>query len=301
VVWEQRGLLLPAPLPFSWAASHVALPHVHREPDGRLTLYFSSRDAEGRSHVGRAVLELGGETPRAEPEPEPILRPGPLGAFDDNGVTTSCLVAHGSRRLLYYTGWSLGRTVPFYFYVGCAVSDGGGPFERVSPAPILERNAVDPYLTASPWVLVEEGLWRMWYVSCTGWETAEDGRPRQSYHIRYAESDDGISWRRYGHACLDYANPDEHAFSRPCVVRDGDLYRMWFSVRGQAYRIGYAESRDGLEWERRDEEAAISSSGDWDAEMQAYPAVFDAGERRYLLYNGNDYGRTGVGWAVASA
>jgi hypothetical protein len=300
VAWEQRGLLLSAPLPFPWAASHVALPHVHRRADGGLELSFSSRDEEGRSQIGRADLEIGASGPRVDVRTEPILGPGPLGAFDDRGVTTSCAVRDGERELLYYTGWAVGKTVPFYLYVGCAISTDGERFERVSPAPILERSAVDPYLTASPWVLVEDGVWRMWYVSGTGWEVTA-GEPRQSYHIKYAESDDGISWRRDGHVCVDYAGPEEHAFSRPCVVRDGDLYRMWFSVRGDAYRIGYAESRDGLEWERRDEEAGIASSGDWDSEMQAYPAVFDDGGKRYLLYDGNDYGRTGVGWAVASA
>jgi hypothetical protein len=299
VVWEQRGLLLPAPLPLPWAVSHAALPHVHRSADGGVRLYFSSRDDQGRSHVGRAELRLGGGEPEVEVQPEPILGPGPLGAFDDRGVTTSCLVHEGDRELLYYTGWSLGQTVPFYLYVGSAVSTDGDRFERVSPAPILDRNAVDPYLTASPWVLVEDGRWRMWYVSCTGWEPT-GGEPRQSYHIKYAESEDGISWQRDGLVCIDYAGPDEYAFSRPCVVRDGDLYRMWFSVRGAAYRIGYAESSDGLHWDRKDEQAGISSSGDWDAEMQAYPAVFDDGGRRYLLHNGNDYGRTGIGWAVAS-
>jgi hypothetical protein len=32
--------------------------------------------------------------------------------------------------------------------------------------------------------------------------------------------------------------------------------------------------------------------------MVAYPCVFDAVGRRYLLYNGNGYGRTGIGLAV---
>jgi hypothetical protein len=84
------------------------------------------------------------------------------------------------------------------------------------------------------------------------------------------------------------------------VIKDGDLYRMWFSARGDAYRIGYAESRDGVQWVRDDAAAGLSSSGDWDAEMQAYPAVFDHDGDRYLLYNGNDYGRTGVGWAISA-
>jgi hypothetical protein len=73
---------------------------------------------------------------------------------------------------------------------------------------------------------------------------------------------------------------------------------MFFSVRGDAYVIADAESIDGLEWERKD--AAVARAGDWDSEMQAYPAVFDHGGRRYLLYNGDGYGRTGIGWAIAS-
>jgi hypothetical protein len=74
---------------------------------------------------------------------------------------------------------------------------------------------------------------------------------------------------------------------------------MWFCSRGDSYRIGCAESRDGLHWERRDGEAAFGGSGaDWDSEMQAYPVVFDHGGTRHLLYNGNGYGRTGVGHAV---
>jgi hypothetical protein len=300
VTWDNRGLLLPAPVPVEWAVSHAALPHAHVLPDGTVRLFFSSRDERIRSHIGTADLDFSSDTPQARVRPEPLLDPGPRGAFDDSGVTTSCLVVDGDRQLLYYTGWSLGRTVPFYLYVGCAISKDGERFERVSAAPLLERSSADPFLTASPWVLVENGRWRMWYVSCTGWERV-DGRPRHSYHIRYAESSDGLSWERDGTVSIDFASPDEHALSRPCVVKDGDVYRMWFSARGTTYRIGYAESRDGVLWERDDAAAGLSSSGDWDAQMQAYPAVFDYGGSRYLLYNGNDYGRTGVGWAVASS
>jgi hypothetical protein len=295
VAWETKGLLLPAPLQASWAATHAALPHVHAP-----YLYLSARDEDGRSHIGRIELELTPNGPRPSGAAEHLLAPGPLGAFDDAGVTTSCLVDSGGRSFLYYTGWSLGASVPFYLFVGCAVADDGSTFERLSPAPVFERNDVDPYLTASPWVLIEDGLWRAWYVSGLGWRRV-NGQPQHRYHIRYAESADGVEWKRDGVVCVDFRDDDEYAFSRPCVVKDGDVYRMWFSARGASYRIGYAESSDGITWERQDEEAGIESTGDWDAEMQAYPAVFDHGGRRYLLYNGNGYGRTGVGWAAAIA
>lgn len=283
----------------SWFRSHAALPVIAAAGPAGWDVLFSARDADGRSHVASGLLTgVSTGRPVLSVAPSPVLRPGELGAFDDSGVTTSCVVQSGDRRFLYYTGWSRGVTVPFYLFAGLAVSEGGGPFQRVSAAPILERCAVDPFLTASPWVVIEQGVWRMWYVSAARWEPAPGG-PRHYYHIRYAESVDGIAWRRDGRVCIDFASPAEYAFGRPCVVRDGDVYRMWYSVRGAAYRIGYAESRDGLQWTRMDEAAGIDvSSSGWDAEMIAYPVVVADGGREYMLYNGNDYGRTGIGLAV---
>jgi hypothetical protein len=207
----------------------------------------------------------------------------------------------GDRRLAYYSGWSLGVTVPFYFFAGLAISeDAGQTYRRHSDAPILDRNAVDPYLTGSSFVLNEGGRWRMWYVSGTGWDGGEE--PRHRYLIKYAESADGIEWERDGTVCIDHRDDSEYAISRPCVVHDGDRYRMWFAARGESYRVGYAESADGIEWERDDGSAGIDPSADgWDEEMVAYPFVCAHDGLLYLFYNGNGYGRSGIGYAVAEA
>jgi hypothetical protein len=139
----------------------------------------------------------------------------------------------------------------------------------------------------------------MWYVSGTGW--TEGVRPQHHYHIKYAESGDGIHWTRDGRVAIDYAGPEEYAIARPCVLKQGSLYRMWFSARGQAYRLGYAESYDGISWARKDADGGlVPSDGDWDSEMIAYPLVFEHSGRLHMLYNGNGYGRSGVGYAVQS-
>jgi len=277
-------------------ATHAALPAV--DPSGS-RVFFSGRDTLGRAHIGWFDLDPDDPSRVKGVSEEAVLDPGPPGAFDESGVTVSCVVGHAGRLYLYYTGWSLGVTVPFYLFAGLAVSDdGGASFARVSPAPLLDRCSADPYLTASPWVIVEDGLWRMWYVSGSRWERSP-GPPRHFYNIRYAESRDGIRWKRDGRVVIDYASPEEHAFSRPCVVRDHDRYRMWYSYRGGAYRLGYAESADGIVWERRDAEAGLlPSPGAFDSEMVAYPCVFWRGGRRLMLYNGNGYGETGIGLAV---
>ncbi len=299
--WTKRGLLMSTPTGPPWAHSHAALPAIEMLDEHRIDLYHSPRDSYGRAHIARASVEAtgAGTLKVTAYESTPILRPGALGAFDDSGVSMSCVVEGDDATHLYYTGWTRGVSVPFYFYAGLAIRPAGQhEFRRCSSAPILERDELDPYLTASPWVLREAGTWRMWYVSCTGWQMS-DGQPRHYYYLRYAESTDGIHWRREGKVAVDFMNESEYAISRPCVVRDEDRYRMWFAARGERYLMGYAESSDGLDWERDDSQAGLGpSASGWDSEMVAYPAIFDLDGIRYLLYNGNDYGRSGIGYAI---
>ena len=295
-VWRRLGRLALDMSRAPWAATHAALPVVEPLGANQFALYLSLRDDQGRARIGRTTLTMGDAPALAPLESDPIVDLGPLGGFDDSGVTTSCLVTTGRTRLLYYTGWSRGVTVPFYLAAGVAVSEGGAPFDRITPAPLLDRTAVDPFLTASPFVLVDEGQWRMWYVSATEWREHE-GTPRHYYHIRYAESRTGLTWNREGKVAVDYGSPEEYAFARPWVIHDAEGYHMWFAVRGERYRIGYAHSSEGMRWTRRDE-LGLSAGADWESEMVEYPCVFDWNGRRYMLYNGNDYGRTGVGMAV---
>jgi len=299
--WTRLGRICPGEGHVTWAATHAAIPVVQPLSGSVVRVYFSARDEAGRSHIGAGELDVNRPGDGWRAPPAEVLRPGDLGTFDESGVTTACVVSDGGRRFLYYTGWTRGVTVPFYLSAGLAISEAEGrPFVRVSRAPILERNRIDPFFSASPWVLLDNGVWRMWYVSSVGWDLTPLG-PR--HHIKYAESRDGISWTRTGQVCLDFASPDEHAFGRPSVIRDSDgVYRMWYAVRGDRYRIGFANSTDGLTWVRKEESVGIAASLEgWDSEMIEYPAVFDAGGRRYMLYNGNGYGRSGMGLAVLDA
>ena len=65
--------------------------------------------------------------------------------------------------------------------------DGGATFAAGLAGAGARPQRRRSFLTASPWVLVEDGRWRMWYVSGTdgGSSTAS---PKHRYHISYAES-----------------------------------------------------------------------------------------------------------------
>jgi hypothetical protein len=296
--WVRLGRLdLDTSRASAWAVSHAALPIPEPIAEGRWNIYLSLRDQQGRARIGRTVLTVEPQPALSPLEPDPILELGERGTFDDNGIVGSCLTNVGDRRYLFYTGWNRGVTVPFYLGAGLAVSDAGGPFRRVSRAPVLELVDEEPFLTGSPFVCNEGARWRMWYISGTGWITEGSGL-EPCYNIRYAESGDGIHWERPGRTCIDYG-AGEHAIARPWVIRDDNQFRMWFAVRGTRYRIGYAESIDGINWTRADHVGGLTPSAEgWDSDMVEYPCMLDHQGRRYMLYNGNDYGRTGVGLAV---
>jgi hypothetical protein len=298
VKWTKIGKIFSPDGSIDWMLSHAALPFADYLGNDQYKIYFCARDKHSRAQIGYILTQINDFTNILGISEEPVISLGRLGSFDDSGLTSSWIVDNGSRKYQYYSGWSLGVTVPFYFYIGLAISeDGGKTFTKVSESPILGRNNIDPYLTASPCVIWENGKWRMWYVSGVKWEV-ENGRPKHYYHIKYAESKDGISWKREGIVSIDFKSNDEYAISRPCVIKDNSVYKMWYSYRGKAYRIGYAESHDGIRWVRKDEEAGIDvSESGWDSEMIEYPFVFDHNGERYMLYNGNDYGKTGFGLA----
>lgn len=300
--WNKLGLIFEPPTDLSWMHTHSAVPcalHLHADV---YRIYFTGRDRANRAHVGWFEMDIQDPRSTLAVSRDAVLAPGPLGSFDEHGAMTSWLVPDQDRLLLYYTGWARGLSVPFVNSIGLAAShDGGRTFAKNSEGPILGRDRVDPYFVANPCVLKEADGWKMWYLSCLRW-CLEDGKPKHYYHLRYASSGDGVNWRREGKVCIDFASPSEYAISRPCVLKENGVYRMWYSYRGDRYRIGYAESLDGIQWRRLDAEAGIDiSASGWDSEMVEYAFVFKHQGRHYMLYNGNDYGRTGIGLAVKDA
>ena len=298
--WKKLGLVFSPNNNYLWMRTHAANAVAEQIEGDLYKFYFSCRDEHNRSSIGWVVIDLREPTKVLRVSDQPIVSPGPPGAFDDSGVSMGWLLGIANRRYLYYLGWNLGVTVPWRNSIGLAISDSPeGNFIKYSMAPIMDRNAMDPFSISYPCVLREEGSWRMWYGSNLNWGP---NQADMAHAIKCAESNDGIHWRRDGRVVLDFRSPDEYAISKPCVIREGSRYRMWYSFRGGAYRIGYAESLDGLEWERLDEQVGITvSNSGWDSETVEYPFVFEHGGQKYMLYNGNGYGRAGFGIAVLDA
>jgi hypothetical protein len=295
--WTKLGRVFTTDNNHPWMVSHAANPVAEHLRDDVFRLYFSCRDAQSRSHISCAEVELKPPFRVLSIAEEPLLSPGEIGTFDDSGVSLSCIKQINGRKHLYYLGWNLGVTVPWRNSIGLAIyNEATKTFERYSKAPLLDRNDVDPYSISYPFVFEDDVVYRMWYGSNLRWGKEQKD---MAHLIKYAESPDALHWKREGVIALDFKSDGEYAMSRPCVLKEAGIYKMWYSYRGESYRIGYAESEDGINWTRKDNEVGmdVSASG-WDSEMIEYPFVFEDKDQRYMLYNGNGYGKTGIGLAV---
>ena len=295
--WQKIGLLIEPDRRLWWSRTHAMVPTPLMLGDGLCRVYYSGRDDQNRSHIGWALVDLNTTPKVLERSIEPILSPGELGCFDDNGVTPSCVVDRKDGLYLYYLGWNPGSTVRMHLFGGLAIStDGGATFTRWSRAPILERCPTDPFLNTAPWVIRDGPKWRIYYVSGVGWVHRD--LPR--YLIKTGVSGDGRIWQRDGAVCIDFNNDEEVALARPYVVRDDDSYKMWFSHKGGEYRMGYAESADGIHWDRDDSKVWLEPSVDgFDSVMVEYAAVVNHAGQSIMFYNGDNYGADGIGVAVA--
>ena len=298
--WKKKGLIFQSKGQYPWMQTHASLPVVEYLKEDIFRIYFSPRDLKNHSHIAYIEIDIFNPKDIICISEKPVLTPGKLGAFDDSGVMASSIINHQGKKFMYFLGWNQAVTVLYRNAIGLAVSnDNGKTYHRLYEGPIVDRSRTEPYFTASCEVMIENDIWRMWYLSCTGWVQRETG-PSPYYHIKYAESKDGVNWKRDGTVCIDYKNEDEWATATPRVRKEGDLYKMWYSYRGvKPYRIGYAESKDGVNWQRKDDQVGIDVSVEgWDSEMIEYPFVFEHKGTKYMFYNGNEYGKSGLGYAI---
>ena len=134
----------------------------------------------------------------------------------------------------------------------------------------------------------------MYYVSGVEWINKD--LPR--YNIQIAFSKDLINWERNGNVAIDFEG-NENALARPYVIRENNIFKMWFSSKGKSYNIKYAESKDGIKWVRKNYDFPSSNClPGIDDDMVCYPVVLKHMNKTIMYYNGNNYGKEGICLAV---
>jgi predicted GH43/DUF377 family glycosyl hydrolase len=298
--WKKLGLVYVANGEQSWTTSHAYIPTSMMLDEETIRVYVAFLDRENVGRVGYVDISAKNPLEILKVSDRPVLDIGELGTFDDNGVTPICILKSGSKIYMYYVGWQVGVKVRYYLLTGLATSDDGGEtFLRHSRVPVLERSDKELFVRTAAHVHQDDDKWKIWYVAGDKWIDVNN-KQVPTYNLRYLESKDGINWGKEGKVCLDLDPESEYGFGRPFVIKENDLYKMWYSIRSvnKGYRIGYAESLDGINWNRQDNRVGIDvSEQGWDSEMICFSCIQKTKYGSYMFYNGNNYGETGFGVA----
>src|SRR5688572_13786509 len=111
--WRKLGRIYTPVELGDWAVSHAAVPIALRLDVHLWRIYFSARDRRNRAHTAFFEIDLRQPGQILRVCERPVLSPGVLGSFDEDGAMGSWIVRRDDRLLLYYTGWNVGTTVPF--------------------------------------------------------------------------------------------------------------------------------------------------------------------------------------------
>ncbi len=306
--WIKKGLIYNVEGNLEWSLSHAQVPFAYElKNTDSIRIFFATRDSESCSSTTFIDVEKSNPKNIRYIHDQPILAKGKKGDFDDAGTMPSWFVENEGRLYLYYTAWNKSSTVSYRLSIGIAVSDDEGmTFKKMFPGPIMDRGKNDPVWVGQPCVMIENGLWKMWYLSCQKSEVI-NGIAEPFYTVKYAESNNGIDWTRTDITCIGL-DDNTDAIGRPCVWKEGNLFKMLHSNRkaldyrvdkDRSYRITYSESVDGIHWENKNEKLQFEKSDSgWDSIMNEYCSVFENKDGLQMLYNGNGFGESGIGWAT---
>ena len=296
--WERKGLIYSPPFDGSWKDNSALQPTALVMSD-RIRLFLGFRAADGVSRIGFVDVEIDDPSNIIEVSESPVLDVGQNGTVDDNGVVPTAIIEHDDKLMLFYAGYQLPAKVRFVAFGGLAISENNGEsFERYSKVPVFDRTDDGTLFRVPHSVMLDEGRFKFWYGGGTEY-TSGASKTLPVYNIWYLESDSLNSVPRNGSEVLRIKD-NEHRVGRPCVIKEGKIFRMFYGFGSdeKPYQLGYAESKDGKEWSRKDASLALPLSDEgWDSEMMAYPCVVRTETKTYLFYNGNQYGRYGFGYA----
>ena len=192
--------------------------------------------------------------------------------------------ADSSRYEMWFTA---GAQISYPYTIGYAWSFDGISWNVHSANPVLTPTPGewDAYMVLAPYVLRENGQYKMWYTGCATSAVLD--------RIGYATSPDGINWTKHP------LNPvfeqgttlwESGAVAYPCIIPYSNGYKMWYggySANISETGIGYATSPDGITWERYTGNPVMSpgASGQWDHVVFG-PRVLYIDNNYYMFYTG---------------
>jgi len=299
--WRPLGRILRAaggPL----GATHAMLPTPFVMAD-RIRVFFASCDGAMRGRVFFADFACEPPFSLMQTSSHPVLDVGGPDAFDRDGVNPSQVVRLDGRLALFYIGWRRGPpAAPYTLTAGTAFSDDDGLTFTKAPAPLLPLRPSESLFRTAPFLTSSGGRHTLLYIGGDRFTVDPSGKRLPVYSLMRLISSDPLCWMGAGETLLSPYRPSgEIGFGRPILTGPDDAPRLMLSIRTtQGYAL--VEAPFGDMTERPRFKPVLTHAPDpWEAGMQCFGAVCRCGAWELLFYNGDGFGRTGMGLAVRPA
>ncbi|RTJ70815.1 hypothetical protein C3H55_00995 [Campylobacter jejuni] len=297
--WKKKGLIFCPRSENDWMDNSVLTPQPFLLNEEVIRIYASFRDKIGVGRIGYIDLEAKNPKKIIKISKDPILDIGKNGMFDDNGIILGDVLKVKDEIYMYYVAFQLVKKAKFLAFSGLAVSDDNGEyFQKVQDFPVLDRSSEGGFGRCIHSVIYEDGIFKVWYSVIHNWEVI-DNIPYPAYFIKYIESKDGRHFPVSGKDCIK-CNENEYRIGRPKVYKTDFGYEMYYTsdTFAKEYKSGYAISKDGINWIRKDELFPLKKSNKgFDSQMLCYPSILKTKYATYMFYDGNGMGKDGFGYA----
>lgn len=310
-LWVRKGKLLSVPQTHPWWHSHIQVPVVLPVSETLWRVYVAARDNTNHGTTIMVELDPSRDFEIRSISQDPLLHPGPPDSFDSRSVGITSAHICEDRTVFAGGGMRLLQENPYEIAINVVESyDRGATLNKVGNAPIMAAGPANPFGAGMAHLMFAKGQWHLWFTSFRSWFRKDGIQPEPRADIRHAISDDLLNWTQDPEPAIALSSEREGAVTRASVLPGKDGFEMWFSTRGRFdpvdptlrhYRIGYATSTDGTNWTRRDREHGFLNPpqpGDWDHQMQCYATVVTFRGATYMIYCGNDFGQTTIGYAI---
>ena len=261
--------------------------------DNLSRLFFNSRDVENRSSiysidVCESTLVLNFDSVQLQQDF------GPPDSYFSQGISLGSFFQLNQKSYVSVMGWKINPGEHWVGRIGKIEMDPQGNLLKLGDTAWFNLDSSDPISLSYPAIYQNGQSLSMWYGSTVSWDA---GNGEMLHVLKEKKSIDNISFHSTN-SLIPYELGTAQAFSRPSIVEFKERNLMAYSFRGaqDKYKIGFvwlddfstATQLGGLT-------AFLPSDSEWENEMVEYPSLFVHHSKLFMLYNGNNYGKTGIG------
>jgi hypothetical protein len=278
------------------AITYTSNPVAYHLHGSLFRIYFNSRDTMNRSEVWSVDFDL-----QAMQIVESSLKVqldyrGKFPQYCQNGISLGSVFTLSNERFIGFMGWYVPHRKHWVGEIGRLRIDSEFNLELFDSSPWIGISPDDPVSLSYPAVQEVKGGSDIWYGTTRTWD-AGNGEMLHTLERSHLDHYGAITKTQ---AVVPYQLGEAQAFSRPSLINAGGVTLFSYSFRGNQNKYQIAvRTMEAIGESVEFGEPSVFSPGQiaWENEMVEYPYMVQYQGKIFMLYNGNSFGKSGIGLA----